>query len=138
MKYEMCPFCGEQAMARLVRPVTYTYKGKTVVLDQPGDYCQACNESILHPKDLKATRSELASFKAHVDNLLAPEEIRAIRKRLRFSQKRAAAICGGGKNAFSRYESGEVLVPRATSNLLKVLDKDQSLISEMSEDVAVA
>lgn len=138
MKNEFCPFCGEQAMAHMVRPMIYSYKGKKIELEQPGNYCQSCDESILQPKDLKATRAELASFKAHVDNLLAPQEIRAIRKRLKLSQVQAAAICGGGKNAFSRYESGEVLAPRAVSNLLRALNKDQSLLDEMAEEVAVA
>ena len=138
MKKENCPFCGKKTMTHKTQKMTYSYKEKSIEVDQPGHYCSACNESILHSKDLKSTRQALASFKAHIDHLLAPEEIKAIRKRLKLSQIKAADICGGGKNAFSRYESGELLIPRAASNLLKVLDKDKSLINEINGGAAVA
>ncbi len=134
MNKEHCPFCGEQAMTRDTQPMTYTYRGQSVILQQPGRYCNDCEESILDPKDLKATRQALATFKAGVDRLLAPAEIKAIRKQLHLSQKDAAAICGGGKNAFSRYESGEVIIPRAASNLLRLLGKHKNLINEVEPD----
>ena len=134
MKREICPFCGHKAMAHKTLPMAYTYKGVSIELDQPGRYCSECEESILDAKDLKATRQALASFRAEIDCLLSPEKIREIRKRLKLTQLKAAAICGGGKNAFSRYESGELLIPRAASNLLKVLDKDKTLMCEVETE----
>ena len=77
-------------------------------------------------------RKELAAFKATIDKLLTPDEIKAARKALRLNQGEAAKICGGGKNAFSRYESGEILIPRAASNLLTLLMADKSLLDLVS------
>lgn len=57
------------------------------------------------------------------NGILTSAEVREIRERLRLTQKQAAQICGGGVNAFSRYERGEKLPLRATSNLLRLLYK---------------
>ena len=121
-------------MSHRVQKVDYGYKGKTVTLEQPGHYCHSCGESILDAADLKATRHALASFKAGIDGLLTPQEIRAARKSLNFTQQVAAAYCGGGKNAFSRYESGELLVPRATSNLMRLLAEHKELVASLTKE----
>lgn len=123
-------------MSRSVENVEYTYKDNTAVLPQSGNYCSACGESILEPADLKSNRKSLAGFRASVDNLLTPDEIRSIRKRLKLTQQQASQICGGGKNAFSRYESGELIIPRAASNLLKVLAQEKSLLTAVTTEVA--
>ena len=131
-----CPICGEMTLNHEVRPMLYQYKDNKRNIDQPGSYCNACGESILGPMDLKATRKALAAFKATVDHLLTPDEIRLVRKQLKLNQQQAANICGGGKNAFSRYESGELLIPRAASNLLKVLAKEKSLLDTVTTEAA--
>lgn len=132
MNKQMCEICGEMAVEHKTQKMEYSYKGESILVAQPGHYCNACGESILDPQDLKATRKELTTFRAQVEHLLTPDEIRNIRKILGISQQEAANICGGGKNAFSRYESGDVLIPRAASNLLKILSKDKGLLSEVS------
>lgn len=128
---ETCPFCGMGFLEKKTEQVDYAYKDAIVTLAQPGKYCTVCHEAVLDADDLKATRQALAAFKAEQEMLLPPEEIRRIRKDLHLTQTEAAIICGGGKNAFSRYESGEVLIPRAASNLLKVLSRDHSLLREI-------
>ncbi len=55
-------------------------------------------------------------------------EIRAIRKKLKLTQVQAGTILGGGKKAFQKYESGEILPSRAISNLLRVLASQPSLL----------
>lgn len=54
-------------------------------------------------------------------------EIRAIRKKLKLTQIQAGTILGG-KKAFQKYESGEILPSRAISNLLRVLAAQPSLL----------
>ena len=136
MTKQTCQLCGAKAMHHTTKPMEYHYKKHTVVVQQPGEYCDACDESILNAKDLKATRKELAAFRADIDHLLTPDAIKAVRKSLKLNQQDAAKICGGGKNAFSRYESGELLIPRAASNLLTVLSKKKSLLSEVTMEAA--
>jgi HTH-type transcriptional regulator/antitoxin MqsA len=42
---------------------------------------------------------------------------------LGITQKEASEIFGGGKNAFSRYERGQVRPGQAVSNLLKMFER---------------
>ncbi|HAS6026175.1 TPA: YgiT-type zinc finger protein [Vibrio vulnificus] len=127
-----CPFCGEGSLVRESRDVEYKYKGHTLLIPQPGTYCDACEESILEPEDLKATRVDLQAFRSRVDGLLEPKEIRRIRSKvLGLNQKDAGELFGGGHNAFSRYERGESALPRAMSMLLSLVDNHRDLKDEI-------
>jgi HTH-type transcriptional regulator / antitoxin MqsA len=58
-------------------------------------------------------------------------EIRRIRKKLRLSQLEASRLTGGGHNAFSRYERGEVTPLPAVRNLFHLLDNHPDLLKEL-------
>ncbi|MAD44425.1 MAG: antitoxin [Oceanospirillaceae bacterium] len=129
----ICPFCGENTMHRGTREIKYEYKGETALLNQPGDFCSSCDEGMLKPEDLKATRIELQTFHARVDGLLSPQKLRDIRKELKLNQTEAGKLFGGGKNAFSRYESGEVSPPKSISLLLSLLHNHKELLPEIMD-----
>ena len=57
-------------------------------------------------------------------------ELRSIRERLGLSQIQAAALTGGGHNAFSRYERGEAAPMPAVVNLLRLLDRHPELLND--------
>jgi HTH-type transcriptional regulator/antitoxin MqsA len=52
---------------------------------------------------------------------LEPEEIKAIRKKLRQTQAQAGTTIGGGPRAFQAYEAGDMLPGRAISSALTLL-----------------
>lgn len=54
-----------------------------------------------------------------------------VRRKLKLTQQQAAHLTGGGHNAFSRYERGEVQPMPAVVNLFKLLDKHPALIEEI-------
>src|SRR4051812_9399882 len=116
----VCPVTGAP-MVRDVRPMTIAYKGVSTTFDMPGWYCDASRESIHTGEDMKVSDRELTKLKARVEGLLAPEEVRNVRKKLGLTQRDAGRIIGGGPNAFQKYESGEVLTSHAVSTLLRVL-----------------
>jgi HTH-type transcriptional regulator / antitoxin MqsA len=119
-----CPSCKNGRLQKIIRPQTFTYKGKSVTLDQSGMWCDGCDEGVLTGEDIQATEKAFEKFKASVDHLLSPAEIRRIRKEvLGITQKQASEIFGGGKNAFSRYERGEIRPSPAVSNLLKMFER---------------
>ncbi len=60
-----------------------------------------------------------------VDGIIEPKKIRSIRKALGLNQKDAGELFGGGHNAFSRYERGELAPPKALSMLLDLLDSHE-------------
>jgi HTH-type transcriptional regulator/antitoxin MqsA len=59
------------------------------------------------------------------------KEIRRIRRKLGLSQIAAARLTGGGHNAFSRYERGEVAPLPAVIKLLRLLDKHPELLKDI-------
>jgi HTH-type transcriptional regulator / antitoxin MqsA len=59
------------------------------------------------------------------------KEIRRIRRKLGLSQVAAARLTGGGHNAFSRYERGEVAPLPAVVNLFRLLDKHPELLKDL-------
>lgn len=117
-----CPETGE-TMFRAERPMTITYKGLSATFDMPGWYTDVSEESIHTGADLRVQGRELAKLKAQAEGLHGPDDVRRVREALGLTQRDAGNLIGGGPNAFQKYESGEVLVSRAISNLLKLLER---------------
>jgi HTH-type transcriptional regulator/antitoxin MqsA len=119
-----CHACNKGALHHKIKSQIYTYKDKSITLPQPGLWCDSCEEGILNGEDIAKTEKAFEDFKAKIDGLLSPEEIRHIRKDiLKITQEEAGKIFGGGKNGFSRYERGETRPLPAVSNLLKILER---------------
>lgn len=131
-KNSNCPICGSDKFCRETRPMDYEYKNQTITVQQPGMWCNSCNEGILDSKDSKVTQAELQEFRSKIDGLLSPWEIRSVRKKLHLKQSEAGEIFGGGVNAFSRYETGALPAPKSLSLLFKILgDKPDIYFSEI-------
>jgi len=128
-----CPSCGRANLVRDSRDLPYTYKGETTVLPQvTGDFCPACDESILDAVESRRTMNLMLAFNKQVNaSIVDPEFIASVRKKLDLDQREAAEIFGGGVNAFSRYENGKTKPPLALVKLLKVLDRHPDLLSEV-------
>jgi len=126
-----CSFCGKGFLERKTIKETYTYKGYSIEIEQPGEFCYFCNEGILNGADLKATEKPLLAFQAKIDGLLTSTEIIKVRKKLKLSQKQAAEICGDDPNRFNRYECGEAIPRRSISNLLIILNNHPELLPEL-------
>jgi len=128
-----CPSCGAAKLVHDTRDLPYTYKGETTLLHHvTGDYCPACNESILDATESRRTMNMMLEFKKQVNaSIVDPEFIASVRKKLDLDQREAAEIFGGGVNAFSRYENGKTKPPLALVKLLKVLDRHPDLLDEI-------
>ena len=111
-------------MRRGTRPMTIEYRGVKAVIDMPGWYCDASDESIHNGKDMRVSDQALNRLKASVDGLLSPEEIHRIRRKLRLTQEAAGEVIGGGPRAFQKYEAGDLLPSRAICSALILLDRD--------------
>lgn len=119
-----CHACNKGNLTQKTKPQMFTYKGKSITLEQPGLWCDSCEEGILSGDDIAKTEKAFEEFKSKVDGLLCPEAIRHIRKDiLKITQEEAGKIFGGGKNGFSRYERGETKPMPAVSNLLKMFER---------------
>ena len=128
-----CPSCGTAKMVHDTRDLPYTYKGESTVLPQvTGDFCTACDESILNATESRRTMNLMLAFNKQVNaSIVDPEFIVSVRKKLDLDQREAGEIFGGGVNAFSRYENGKTRPPLALVKLLKVLDRHPDLLNEV-------
>ena len=128
-----CPICGAAELLHDTRDLPYTYKGETTVLPQvTGDFCPACDESILDAAESQRTMTLMVSFTKQINAAsIDPEFIVSVRKKLALDQREAAEIFGGGVNAFSRYETGRTRPPLALVKLLKMLDRHPDLLAEV-------
>ena len=128
-----CPNCGDANLVRDTRDVIYAYKGEeTTLLQVTGDFCPACEESILDAAESRRTLELMRAFNKQVNAAsVSPEFIVSVRKKLALDQREAAEIFGGGVNAFSRYENGKTRPSLALVKLLKVLDRHPELLDEV-------
>ncbi len=112
-------------------PFTVEYAGRKVKVEGlSGWRCGACGEVEF---DAGSARRYAAAGDALVlrERARQSKEIRRIRRKLGLSQVAAARLTGGGHNAFSRYERGEVAPLPAVITLLRLLDKHPELLKDI-------
>jgi HTH-type transcriptional regulator / antitoxin MqsA len=128
-----CPSCGAKKLLRDTCDVPYTYKGESTVLPQvTGDFCAACDESVLDAAESRRAMSLMLAFNKQVNaSIVDPDFIASVRQKLDLDQREAGEIFGGGVNAFSRYENGKTKPPPALVKLLKVLDRHPDLLDDI-------
>ncbi len=128
-----CPHCGAAQLIRETRDLPYVYKGESTVLSQvAGEFCPACDESILDAAESRRTMNLMLAFNKQVNgSIVDPEFIVSVRKKLNLDQREAAELFGGGVNAFSRYENGKTKPPIALVKLLRLLDRHPDLLLEL-------
>lgn len=129
-----CPSCGARKLVRDTRDISYTYKGETTTIPAVrGEFCPACGESVLAAEESKRVSAAMLGFNKQVNaSIVDPAFIARVRKKLALDQQQAAAIFGGGANAFSRYENGKTKPPLALVKLLILLDRHPKLLDELN------
>ena len=125
--------CAEAELLQDTCDLPYTYKGESTMIPAvTGEFCPACGEVVLDPKESARSSAMMLDFNKQVNAAIVdPEFIVSVRKKLALDQKEAAEIFGGGVNAFSRYENGKTKPPLALVKLLKVLERHPDLLAEV-------
>jgi HTH-type transcriptional regulator/antitoxin MqsA len=128
-----CPSCAASELLHDTRDMPYIYKGEsTLIPGVTGDFCPACDESILNAVESRRTINFMLDFNKQVNaSIVDPGFIASVRKKLALDQREAAELFGGGVNAFSRYENGKTKPPLALVKLLKILDRHPDLLNEV-------
>lgn len=125
-----CLKCGSKTAHRK-KPVTIEYKSHKRQVPILADWCTKCSDGILEGPALMELQREEASLRAEVDQVLPPERVTAVRKKLGLSQREAGELLGGGIRAFHKYESGSVSVSVAMTNLLLLLEKEPRMLKHL-------
>lgn len=123
-----CPLCGEGTLMDTTKRTEEKYKGASFVMHIRGAFCDHCHDGFP-----EFDPQQEAAWRAFRDRIDAEEaaELARIRKKLGLTQAKAAALAGGGKNAFSRYEKGKAKPVAAVINLFRLLDRHPELIEEL-------
>ncbi|MBW2185712.1 MAG: type II toxin-antitoxin system MqsA family antitoxin [Deltaproteobacteria bacterium] len=132
MKTPSCSSCGYKKMKHETEHTeVVTVAGLTeVVTGLSGWFCPECNDGWLDEASSKQyglIGDELV--RQHREQI--KNDVRRIRRKLGLTQKQAANVFGGGINAFSKYERGEVEPGLSTLKLLRLLDRHPKLLVEI-------
>ena len=134
MTSKSCASCGSAAMVHETRDTTKNYHGEQiVVIAVDGWHCPDCGEIEFSTSEGAKRYSDAVSVAMDAINTTEQTKLRATRKRLGLKQGEAAAIFGGGVNAFSEYERGIRQPSKSTLLLLQLLDRHPELLAEVRQ-----
>ncbi|MBU9606824.1 type II TA system antitoxin MqsA family protein [Burkholderia multivorans] len=117
---EVCPVCGEGVLEERQDHV-YTFlagRQKHTVKGLVHSVCNVCETSLCTEDQNDRNVAKIESYQSALTDYISPEKIAALRARYGISQATAVAIFGGGPNAFSKYERGEVCPSAAAATLM--------------------
>ncbi|MBH1826292.1 type II toxin-antitoxin system MqsA family antitoxin [Stenotrophomonas muris] len=121
---DICPICEVGSLVPGTGSQTISYNGKSLVVHGLGfAKCECCGEELVFPEVAKANDKIYADAKRGADGLWTSDRILEWRTRWRISQQQAAKILGGGVNAFSKYERGEVVQSKSMDLLMRVFNE---------------
>jgi len=139
MTTKSCVSCGGAAMVRDTRDTTKTFKGESIAVPAvDGWHCPDCGEIEFATPQAAQRYSDVVSAAMAAINATEQTKLRATRKRLGLKQAEAAAIFGGGINAFSEYERGIRQPFKSTLLLLQLLDRHPELLPEVRQSAQVS
>ncbi len=92
--------------------------------------CDRCGEERQTLAELGRARREAAATIQHAEQILAPDDIRRIREeRLGLTQAQLEIALGLGEKTVVRWETGRVLLSKATDALLRLIDRDPTALA---------
>lgn len=125
-------------MAPQVMAESFPYDGVQLTISEyEFSSCPACGEEFVLPEQARRNERRFADAKRAHDGLLTSEQIVAWRNRWGLSQQQAAALLGGGVNAFSKYERGEVMQSQAMDLLIRTSDRFGSVREFLGERAGI-
>lgn len=117
-----CALCGAFAVHATTYSGTFIHRGvETAVDDLEVMRCDACGEELIEANQARRNYRKMVDIGRTIDGLLTGDAIIRLRKRLGLTQQEAAELFGGGPNAFSKYERGDVVQSIAMDRLLRLV-----------------
>jgi HTH-type transcriptional regulator/antitoxin MqsA len=118
----VCPVCDEGRLTAGLHNEEISHDGVTLLVrDLEYCRCDACGADPVLTEQIKRNQIRIADARRTHGRLLTCAEIRQARELAGISQADAAKIFGGGTNAFSKYERGEVEQSVAMDRLLRIV-----------------
>jgi len=116
----ICPVCEEGTLTPEVYAEEFAHpNGPIVVEGLECHLCDACGADPVLEDQVRRNHARICDAKRRASGLLAGPEIKQARRALGLTQQQASELFGGGQNAFSKYERGEVSQSVAMDRLVK-------------------
>jgi len=133
MNQEMCPVCDEGVLKLSTFSDTFNYKANSVLVENlECTECDVCKSTPVLTQQILNNQLRIADGKRKTCGLLTSTEIKAVRKMYNLTQKQAAEIFGGGANAFSKYERGDVIQSEPMDKLLRLVFSDEKIMLKLT------
>ncbi|MBE0510696.1 MAG: type II toxin-antitoxin system MqsA family antitoxin [Gammaproteobacteria bacterium] len=131
----ICPVCEEGHLHEDHFAGDFKHGDKLVHVDDLECYrCNTCGADPVMEDQIRRNHLKVADAKRRMDGLLSGAEIKATRELLHLSQNEAAELFGGGANAFSKYERGDVLQSKPMDRLLRLTARYPVLLNALREE----
>lgn len=128
----ICPLCEWGVLTARTYSDTFQHHGLDLTVDGLEGYlCAACGADPIFEDQIRRNHLRVIDARRRADGLLTGAEIRALREHLGLTQKEASEVFGGGANAFSKYERGEVVQSVPMDRLLRLVDRYPLLLEDL-------
>jgi putative zinc finger/helix-turn-helix YgiT family protein len=127
-----CVICGATATAITYRKQA-RYRDEIVEVPRESFRCDSCQEEFVTPKQARSYVSDVKNEVRKKYGLLAPERIVEIRKKLNLTQTELEEVLDTGSKVVVRWESGKVIQSGGHDNMLRLLDRDPSILDALRQ-----
>lgn len=126
-----CTACGSDSVRERSARESLRYKGQDIDVVVAFSVCDVCGDEFLTTEQIRVNDRAVVAAKRKTDGLLSPDEVKYARQALGLNQEQAARLFGGGRNAFSKYERGEVAQSVAMDRLIRICRAHPELLEEL-------
>ena len=134
----VCPVCEKGRLTPQTYSEEFRHGGKVLRVDGLEGYqCDTCGADPVFEDQIRRGHVKYQDARRRADGLLTGIEIRAYRKRRGLTQQQAARIFGGGANAFSKYERGDVIQSVAMDRLIRACVRHPEVLAELADEAGI-
>ena len=130
-----CKLCKSEDVSGFVEVEDISYKGNDLQVSIAYSVCNNCDREFVSKPQIIQNEFALRAVKKTFDGLLSSEEIVRAREELSLTQEQAARVFGGGRNAFSKYERGEVSQSVAMDKLIRICLNHRNIFRELAREI---
>lgn len=133
-----CKVCKSQKVNTLTDYEEIAYKGSQLRVLLEYSVCGLCEREFISKDQIANNEKIIRDAKKIHDGLFSSQEITEARTKLGLTQEQASLVFGGGRNAFSKYERGEVSQSVAMDKLIKQALKHPVVFNDLLESADVS
>lgn len=130
-----CKICKSEDVSGFVEVEDISYKGNDLQVSIAYSVCNNCDREFVSKPQIIQNELALRAVKKTFDGLLSSDEIVRAREELSLTQEQAARVFGGGRNAFSKYERGEVSQSVAMDKLIRICLNHREIFRELAREI---